>query len=389
LYIIFLVMPCMYVVFTKQKETLGKDSIFSQPKTIIMKFTSFSAATSALTTLFLVTPSRGNLISRFLSGIGDEEVTELDLMSCKESLAQFLDPPRPFVGDNICEGTDPAFVTINCTVDGVVTALEQAGANVTAGHVGGLDTAAEPITTTFFEAGLCPVNVHWHRGAEHYSAGEYDESGTGPVRELDEGGHGSYATAEPRLGFECLFYDEADPKFTTPYDWKFCEDMQVGETYEVHWPHSTAGACGTPHQYQTPFADGVFCKSNAIALDPLFLSVGVQAQVFVIVNDDSYYYPDLMRGMIVEGEMGAEVTKYTGSTTGSSVNNVTCSQYTPITWQVDRKCHMISASSFDKLCSDMLSQSDDMSGDVEPHGARELVPDELAANNHQNRAFRY
>ena len=25
----------------------------------------------------------------------------------------------------------------------------------------------------------------------------------------------------------------------------------------------------------------------------------------------------------------------------------------PITWQVDRKCHLISASSFDKLCADM------------------------------------
>jgi Delta carbonic anhydrase len=350
----------------------------------MMKFISSLAATAAISILLLAAPSRGNLITRFLSGVGDGEMCELELMTCQESLAQFLDPPRPFVGDNICEEKDPAFSAVPCVVDGVVTALEQAGANVTVGYVGELDTDAEPITTTFFEAGLCPVNVHWHRGTEHYSLGEYDENGAGPVSEPDESGE-----EPPRLGLQCLYFDEGDPKFTMPYDWNFCDNMVVGETYEIHWPHSSAGACGTPNQYQTPFQDGVFCKSDTVALDPLSLTVGVQAQVFVIVNDDSYYYPDLIRGMIVDGEMGKDVTKYTGSSTGTSYNAETCSQYTPITWQVDRKCHLISASSIDKLCADMLSQRDDMSADVEPHGAREVVPDELAADNHQNRAFRY
>ena len=50
--------------------------------------------------------------------------------------------------------------------------------------------------------------------------------------------------------------------------------------------------------------------------------------------------------------------------------------------QVDRKCHLISASSFDKMCQDMLNgPRDDLSGDVYPHGARELVATHLAANN--------
>jgi len=40
------------------------------------------------------------------------------------------------------------------------------------------------------------------------------------------------------------------------------------------------------------------------------------------------------------------------------------------------------ASSFDKLCYDMLQQRDDMSGDTHPHGSRETISDELAANNH-------
>jgi hypothetical protein len=95
-----------------------------------------------------------------------------------------------------------------------------------------------------------------------------------------------------------------------------------------------------------------------------------------------------MRGMIVDGDFGTDVAKYTGSTTGDSRSNEICSQYSPITWQVDRKCHMISASSFDKLCYDMLQQRDDMSGDVYPHGSRETVSDELAANNYANRFLR-
>jgi hypothetical protein len=162
--------------------------------------------------------------------------------------------------------------------------------------------------------------------------------------------------------------------------------MMVGETYEVHWPHSAAGACGTPWQYQTPFPDGVFCNIDVIS--DTAQQIGVQSQVFTIVNDEDYYYPDLFRGMIVDGDMGTDLAIYTGSTTGPSVNNEICSPFTPITWQVDRKCHLISASSFDKMCADMMEQADDMSDDLHPHGSRELVDDEFAANNHQNRLRR-
>merc|ERR1711862_150970 len=110
-------------------------------------------------------------------------------------------------------------------------------------------------------------------------------------------------------------------------------------------------------------------------------SVGVQGQVFTIINDQSYYYPDLARGMIVDGEYGKYITVYSGSTTGTSRNNQVCSAYTPITWQVDTQCHLISASSFDKMCFDMKQMRDDMSKDLHPHGARELVTKSLTADN--------
>ena len=289
-----------------------------------------------------------------------------------------------FADQNPCNGKKPVagFENHQCVVNGVVTALEQAGANVTRGYVGGLNAGGRvPILNNYAEEGLCPVNVHWHLGAEHLSVGQYDETGTGPG---SYGRHRSLlAGADTRLGFRCKLYDPTKEMFTKAYTWKHCVDMKVGETYEIHWPHSAAGMCGTEWQMQTPFYDGVFCKDGVISLNPLntYMKIGVQAQVFTIVNDERFYYPDLIKGMLVDPgtDMGQDIGKYTGSTTGTSRSNEICSRYAPITWQVDRKCHLISASSFDKMCSDMKAQVDDMSDDLYAHGAREVVSDNLAA----------
>ena len=241
---------------------------------------------------------------------------------------------------------------------------------------------------------MCPVNVHWHLGAEHLSKNEFDEHGHGPnadghrrkmVEEIGKRKLGG----DVRLGFQCHHYDSHDAKFTTPYNWQHCTHMEVGQTYEIHWPHSAAGACGTDWQFQTPFYDGVFCRDGIITIAPLntYEKVGVQSQVFTVVNDEDYYYPNLIDGMIINAaeNKGQDIAMYTGSTTGTSRDNMVCSRYTPITWQVDRKCHMVSASTFDKMCQDMKAQADDMSGDLHPHGARELVADAFVANNQQSR----
>ena len=285
---------------------------------------------------------------------------------------------RARAATNVCAGSKIQIDNFDCVVDGVVQALGQAGADVTVGYKGDLDmTDTPPVTVPFYEIGICPVNVHWHLGAEHRSGGEYDEHGTGPDQ-LD---------VNTRLGLRCSHYDEDETMYTKVYEWKHCVDMKVGETYEVHWPHSRAGACGTLNQWQSPFLDGVFCHAEKLDLTALQNDVGVQAQVFTIVNNDDYYFPYLFNGMIVDKElgMGVAITKYTGSTTGTSVNNEVCSGYAPITWQVDRKCHLISASSFDKMCADMAAQRDDMAEDYYAHGSREVVSHDLAANNQVNR----
>jgi hypothetical protein len=98
---------------------------------------------------------------------------------------------NPFLGI-----TDPAaaptylgaaLANSNCTVGGVIGAdvavMEQSGTNVTLGYRGtfpannpptgeSLATAGAPISTPYYMAGLCPVNVHWHLGSEHLSVGQ-------------------------------------------------------------------------------------------------------------------------------------------------------------------------------------------------------------------------
>jgi len=345
------------------------------------------------------------LLAKKDGGASSEPSSGIDMLTSKSRLE----------GSNICEGMDPEISNIACMIEALddgsdVTKVAddvggQAGGNVTKGYNGQMEVDVVPITDTYQSKGLCPVNVHWHLGAEHYSAGEFDCLGHGDHddhREMMEEDHKMCGPSEIhdrrklagklRQGFQCNHYDPEDAKFTKPYEWKYCDKtMEIGQTYEVHWPHSALGACGTPNQYQTPFYDGVFCNLPLDVFSELddqtvANAVGVQGQVFVIVNDESYYYPDLFKGMIVEPDlgMGTDIAKYTGSSTGTNRNNEICSPYSPITWQVDRKCHLISASSFDKMCADMMEQRDDMSEDLKAAGSRELVVDILVANNHAN-----
>ncbi|CAB9516190.1 expressed unknown protein [Seminavis robusta] len=285
--------------------------------------------------------------------------------------------PTRYQGPNPCEGKRPDLPNALCFVEGIPQTGEQAPANVTEGYLGLRDTlGVVPVTVPFWQVASCPVGVYWKLGAEHYSYGEYDETGTGPMEDA--------SSDDVRQGYQCQHYDASDPKFTTEFDWQHCDGMTVGQTYEIQWPHSAAGACGTIWQYQHPFLDGVFCRDSVLV--DTAAELGVQAQVFTVVNDDSYYYHDLMRGMIVDeySDRGTDVAMYTGSyTLGGGLDNTVCSQFTPLTWHVDRKCHLISASSMDKLCEDMKRQSDDFITGValSPQSARELVSDNLAANN--------
>merc|ERR1711924_399512 len=79
-----------------------------------------------------------------------------------------------------------------------------------------------------------------------------------------------------------------------------------------------------------------------------------------------YQKDDLLSGAWMDDSHWVDVAKYVGSTTGTSRDNEVCSMYAPITWQVDRTCHMLSAASMDNLCKMMKDIPDDMSNDMHP-----------------------
>ena len=58
--------------------------------------------------------------------------------------------------------------------------------------------------------------------------------------------------------------------------------------------------------------------------------------------------------------MGINITAYTGSRTGGDfgdqLGDLFCDPVSPVTWQVDRTCQLISASTMDKLCLDIKTR---------------------------------
>ena len=180
----------------------------------------------------------------------------------------------PAVDKNPCAGKKPGkgagFDNFQCIQSSVTMAVEQAGGNVSLGYDQGTHmkqgqtTLNTPVTTTLAEAGMCPVNVHWHLGAEHVSTGEYDMAhtalGNGPTQKYADARQPAgrkllAAGGTTYLGGRCTKYPNLSAAQKKEYDWKYCKKMTVGETYEVHWPHSEMGACNTCLLYTSDAAD--------------------------------------------------------------------------------------------------------------------------------------
>ena len=245
---------------------------------------------------------------------------------------------------------------------------------------------------------MCPINVHYHIGAEHNSNGQYDQpfdsgavgEGNGPTYSADEIALYPFLRNDKNYtGKRCDFYRNYEDYGLTKSDFvdspsafKYCDGVKVGETYEFHWPHSTLGACGdTNDQWNTPFNDGLVCLADPslspgepVPLDPIILdlvgtqaladNLGVQAQVVTIVNTgtDRYYFPNFFEGMLVNKALGLgqDITAYTGSRTGATFGDQPgderCDAASPVSWQVDRKCHLLSATALDEMCKEIKTR---------------------------------
>lgn len=216
-----------------------------------------------------------------------------------------------------------------------VDAEPQSPRDVSEGYVGTMDSRVDPLGFEVIDH-LVHVNTHFHLGAEHRSEGEYD-----------------LQMPEINVGWYC-HDDHLTEAQLEPYEFQWCHDVHVGETHEFHWVHSSAGVG------LGPGLGGAFASAN----NPF---VAVQAQVFLVVNDDDHVNDDLLH----HTTFSDDVVRYLGSTTGPSYNNDVCSPY-QISWHVDRTCSHISASSMDHMCKVMLEDYA-MEADVHPHGPRTLV----------------
>lgn len=266
----------------------------------------------------------------------------------------------------------------------------QAGADVTVGSKGDMKAALSPIASPYSDVeGMCVVNVHWHFGAEHRNKGTYDIPGSDWMAK--HGHHRRHHKDEIEPGNFCPGYDASDPKYTTEYKFKHCSDVHVGYTYELHWPNSNLGMCGSEWQYQSPFMNGVLCKANEANMAPadaaasVFESktskIGVQAQIFTVVNDPAYDYPDWEALKGWNTALAKDVAVYQGSTTGQKDGNKVCrGTGGMVTWQVDRGCHLISAKALDNLCKEMKAQKVDMSQDTRPRNARKTTDAAITTN---------
>jgi hypothetical protein len=226
------------------------------------------------------------------------------------------------------------------------------------------------------------VNLHFHLGAEHYSEGEYHLDHT----DADAGFRPSdgHCDHPPRPGYFCNAskYSESQLK---EYDWQYCKDTKVGNTYEFHWVFST-GSAGRVHKdaetgEPIDIEDGL---SGAFQYSANPTIIG-RAQVCTIVNsDDRTVDHDFYTEWKQPGD--GEIVQYVGSTTGPSYANDVSSDVgkgcSPIevSWHVDTKCCTLSAQSMDNMCKRM--KADDLRNDLFPHSTRELVADRWAADTH-------
>mmetsp|Transcript_68081 Transcript_68081/g.202613 ORF Transcript_68081/g.202613 Transcript_68081/m.202613 type:complete len:186 (-) Transcript_68081:76-633(-) len=157
-----------------------------------------------------------------------------------------------------------------------------------------------------------------------------------------------------------------------PYSFSYCTgQVQVGQTYEVHYVHSSAGYTqqmlqGASLGADDAMSDGLGGAANGRGLlNPM---VVVQAQVFQIVQGGPNV-TDLVHGWQAVDHSGSVM--YAGSTTGPSHDNSVCSPYF-VTWHVDLQCHQVSPEAFDNMCKKMIDLYG-MAGGLAPHGSPKIL----------------
>ncbi len=200
---------------------------------------------------------------------------------------------------------------------------------------------------------LC--NIHFHKNAEHKATDFNIYAGEGD-------GHGYES------GYQCRISKELSKAELAPTKKPVCGgkhgDLKPGDTIEVHWVHSSADV--------KPGKGLGSCVSKEIGNPGL----RVETQVFTLVNDrNALNFNDLdYDGTVKDGfhqpkalpTNTGEPVVFTGSTTGPSYNEATCSPY-HVTWSVRPQCAKLDINSVAEWC-----ESNEF-GEDHAHGVRKLV----------------
>lgn len=211
------------------------------------------------------------------------------------------------------------------------------------------------VAPAYQKMNLC--NIHFHKSAEH-RGGEF----TTPA--VDS--HGSYS------GYK--YSGKLSVAESKPLDAEICQSehggLQVGDTVELHYVHSTA--------LVTPGPTLNSCLSEADANPQL----RVEAQVFVLVNDaKAADFTELTKvGELNSYQQALNIPKntgtpiqYAGSTTGPAYNEK--GSPLQVSWSVRPRVMKVNAASVAKWCQSNIFKED------HAHGVRNLVVNpELLSN---------
>ncbi len=214
---------------------------------------------------------------------------------------------------------------------------------------GGLNTDNSPLAGDASGMNLC--NIHFHAQAEH----------KGP-------GFSMYAGPAPDGGYRCNGTNDLSAAERASYDTEHVEGVEVGDTIEVHWVHTTCDV--------TPGEGLGSCLSDTCESPRL----RVETQVFLVVNDRNALDMTTMDYVAGDGtkvalhqpgqiptNTGTPVV-FRGSTTGPSYTDNKCSPLN-VTWSVRPQCAKIDIASLDAWAEDNVFNED------EAHGVRTLVRD--------------
>ena len=201
----------------------------------------------------------------------------------------------------------------------------------------------------YTQMNLC--NIHFHENTEH-RARAY------PIP----------AKAKPGIGgYQCTMSKTLTAAELSLPERVACDDIQPGDTIEVHWVHSSCTV--------TPGPTLGACLSKSCA-NP---NLRVESQAFTLVNDpNAINFADLdtadgtingyYQAKAIPNNTGKPV-EFLGSTTGPKYNNHnSCSPY-QVTWSVRPDCAKLDINSLHKWCEQNAFDED------HPHGSRLLVTD--------------